>query len=262
MGIQDYLFNLLAKGHYTFTTKQAQKATATKLESLQTALWRARKKGLIASPIQGFHIIITPPYRKLGCLPAEYFIDDMMHYLDQSYYVGLSSAAALHGASHQKPMRFMVITPSSHTDIICGQIRINFTQRKNVEEIPVQKMQTDFGFYKVSSPEATAMDLVTYSHKSAGLDNVATVLSELVEKIDPLKLKSLTEKMKTTAWIQRLGYLLEVIGDEELATILESTLQTTRVQKCALLVRAPTTGATLNPRWNIYINTEIEVAEI
>ena len=106
------------------------------------------------------------------------------------------------------------------------------------------------------------MDLVTYSHKSAGLDNVATVLSELVEKIDPLKLRSLAEKMKTTAWIQRLGYLFEFLGHEELAAALESTLQATRVQKCALLVRAPITGAKLNSRWKIYINTEIEVDQI
>jgi hypothetical protein len=42
-------------------------------------------------------------------LPINLFIDDMMKSLNKRYYVGLISAAALHGAAHQKPMEYYVI---------------------------------------------------------------------------------------------------------------------------------------------------------
>jgi hypothetical protein len=44
------------------------------------------------------------------------------------------------------------------------------------------------GTILVSTPEATAIDLVGYQHHAGGLDQVATILSELVENINPEKL--------------------------------------------------------------------------
>lgn len=45
----------------------------------------------------------------------------------------------------------------------------------------------------VSTPEATALDLIGYQYHAGGLDQVATVLSELAERIDP-------EKLAAAAW--------------------------------------------------------------
>jgi hypothetical protein len=45
-------------------------------------------------------------YREAGGPPASWFIDDLMRFLGQPYYVGLLSAAAIHGAAHQQPMVF------------------------------------------------------------------------------------------------------------------------------------------------------------
>ena len=50
--------------------------------------------------------------------------------------------------------------------------------------MPVQSFNTPRGTILVSTAEATAVDLVGYQHHAGGLDQVATVLSELAEHID------------------------------------------------------------------------------
>lgn len=66
----------------------------------------------------------------------------------------------------------------------------------------------------VSSPEATAFDLVGYPRHSGGLSNVATVLTELAESLDPALLVSLAS-LSPVPVAQRLGYLLESVGHAE-----------------------------------------------
>ena len=47
----------------------------------------------IADPNRGFHVVVPPAYRRLGCLRADQFIPDLMAHLGEPYYVGLLSAA-------------------------------------------------------------------------------------------------------------------------------------------------------------------------
>ena len=60
-------------------------------------------------PFRGFHLIVPPEYRALGCLPADQFVPQLMEHLGLVYYAGLLSAASLHGAAHQAPMVFQTI---------------------------------------------------------------------------------------------------------------------------------------------------------
>jgi hypothetical protein len=55
----------------------------------QTALRRLKQQGRVVSPRRGFYVVVPPEYRAAGSLPASWFIDDLMRYLDQPYYVGL-----------------------------------------------------------------------------------------------------------------------------------------------------------------------------
>jgi hypothetical protein len=62
----------------------------------------------------------------------------------------------------------------------------------------------------VSTPEATALDLVGYQHHAGSLSQVATVLAELAERIDA---KALAKAATTPiSWAQRLGYLLCLVA--------------------------------------------------
>jgi hypothetical protein len=70
----------------------------------------------------------------------------------------------------------------------CGKVRITFLVRKRLPDVPTQNLNTPRGALLVSTPEATALDLVGYHEHAGGLDQAATVLSELAEKIDAGKL--------------------------------------------------------------------------
>ena len=81
----------------------------------------------------------------------------------------------------------------------------------------------------VSSPEATAMDMVTYPDRCGGIDNVLTVLSDLVKKLDANKLLQLASNTAEITWVQRLGYLLDLINANDLSEVLLKSLKNRRI---------------------------------
>jgi predicted transcriptional regulator of viral defense system len=105
----------------------------------------------------------------------------------------------------------------------------------------------------VSSPEATALDLVGYAHHAGGLSQVATVLSELAERIDPEKLAA-AARTAPVAWAQRLGYLLEHLGSAAKTPALKEYVREEAKQSTALLPKARRARSRRNKGWKLYIN--------
>jgi len=103
MNVADHIADLAARGRYHFTTDEVVAATDSSGTAARAALRRLREKGVIATPYRGFNINVPPEYRRLGCLPAEQFIPQLMAHLGQTYYAALLSAAQFHGAAHQQP---------------------------------------------------------------------------------------------------------------------------------------------------------------
>src|SRR5690606_2826851 len=82
-------------------------------------------------------------------------IDDIMRFLDQPYYVGLLTAAAIHGAAHHRPQEFQVVTDRPTRQITVGRVRIRFVQKCTIHEAAVQEVKTETGTMPVSTPEET-----------------------------------------------------------------------------------------------------------
>ena len=137
-----------------------QSALGISAAAAKLALNRLAKQRVIASPVRGFYVIMPPDYRSLGCLPADQFIPALMKGLDLPYYAGLLSAAQFHGAARQRPEEFQVFLGKNRRSIQCGAVRVAFLARKRLAEVPVQNFDTPRGTILVSSPEATALDLV------------------------------------------------------------------------------------------------------
>ena len=225
--------------------------------AVKQALNRLRRKGEIASPARGMYVIVPPEYRALGCLPADQFIPALMAESDTPYYAGLLSAAQYHGAAHQRPQEFQVMLGKSRRPIVCGRVRIVFHVRRNIGDVPVQHINTPRGTVAVSTPEATAFDLVGYEAQIGGLDAVATILIDLAEKLDPKKLAMLAPAVPL-AWAQRLGYLLEHIGEARIAKSLKDYVHAqardaTPLQPSAYKARFPR-----NQDWRLIVNAKVE----
>lgn len=130
--------------------------------------------------------------------------------------MALLSAAALHHAGHQQPMAFQVITDAVERDIEVGRVRIEFHASNLVGGAATQMMQTETGTMVVSTPETTAFDLVRFPSASGYWSNIATVLSELAERHDREQLAVGATRVARSD-VQRLGWLLDVLGQSELA---------------------------------------------
>ncbi|BCR04293.1 hypothetical protein DESUT3_13620 [Desulfuromonas versatilis] len=253
----NFISGLVAKGQYTFTGEDADKVLGPNPVATRAALRRLSKKGEIAMPYRGFWVIVPPEYQGFGCLPPEQFIPQLMNHLQEPYYAGLLSAAVYHGAAHHRPQVFQVVVGKNRPSIECGKVRVNFIARKNVAEIPTANFKTPRGLLRLSSPEATAFDLVGYPEHSVGLDNVATILGELAEKLDGKKLVE-AAKYSPVAWAQRLGYLLDLVGEGEKADDLALHVARERPVSTPLERSRPFKGAPKDARWSVMINTQVE----
>lgn len=254
---KDYLDSLQAAGRHSFTSQEACKALGVSQDAVKLALNRLRRKGELASPARGFYVIVPPEYRALGCLPADQFIPALMQQARMPYYAGLLSAAQYHGAAHHRPQEFQVILGKPRRPIECGKVRVAFYVSKNISEIPVQHINTPRGTVAVSIPEATAFDLIGYESKIGGLDAVATVLVELAEKLDAKKLAEIAPIMPLL-WTQRLGYVLEHIGEEQKAKYLKNYVREHAINARALQPSSPEEDYPRNNDWKLIINTKIE----
>lgn len=255
---RDYIASLASSGRYHFTSTEARNALGVSADASKLALNRLARQNLIASPARGFYVIVPPEYQSLECLPADQFIPALMDQLKQPYYAGLLSAAQYHGAAHHRPQEFQVLLLKPRRPIQCGKIRVSFMVRKNLHDVPVQNINTPRGTVQISTPEATAIDLVGYHKQVGGLDQVATILSELGEQIEPEKLVKAAQTAPVT-WSQRLGYLLELADAGEKADALRRYVKETARETVPLLPGVSGDGAVRNRNWKLLINANVEI---
>lgn len=265
--LQHWVDQQMIRGKYIFTKEDvlAQGLSQTE-ESLRTALSRLVKKGMIISPWQNFYVAVPTEYRLRGEVPPSFYIDHLMKHLGRDYYVSLLSAAALNGAGHQRAMVYQVtLSGAPIRSGIKNGVRLDFTLRNPLPMAYVKQVKTQMGFMNVSSPELTALDLVLNEEKVGGLSRVAEVLIELAENMhfdekDADLLASFNAPI-----IQRLGYLLDLIEEHELADRLlmlaqkrEKLFRKIRLKQAKL----QTDEMAIDSKWKVIINQEIETDEI
>ena len=248
---------LAAEGRYHFTSADVRSKLGVSPAAAKLAVNRLARQGLVASPARGFYVILPPEYQRLGCLPPDQFIPALMEQQQLDYYVGLLSAAQYYGAAHQRPQVFQVVLARNRRPIVCGAVRVAFIARKQVDKVPVQSFNTPRGTIRVSTAEATAVDLVGYARHAGGLNQVAAMLSELAEQIDPDRLVDAAESAPVS-WAQRLGYLMELVGAADAVAPLKAYVRSKARNMSILLPGAPHGKADRSADWKLYINADIE----
>jgi predicted transcriptional regulator of viral defense system len=248
---------LLAEGVSTFDAAEAARRTGLARDRVHGALKRLADAGEIFSPARGFYVIIPAQYRSWGAVPASWFVDAMTAHLGRAYYVGLLSAAELLGAAHQRPQVFQVVVDKYLPDRAFGRVRMQFVVNQHVRSLSTTSVNTPTGTMRVSTPEVTALDLVSRPLDSGGLDNVVTVLIELHEE-HPLSEPELLDAVAfyPSASARRLGYVLERYCALHLDGFQARARQVGR-EPAPLDPSGPRRGH-VDPRWNLRLNAEIE----
>jgi predicted transcriptional regulator of viral defense system len=257
--IRQFLEGLRASGRYTFTRAEALSTLRLSAAALKNAAWRLSRVRRLVSPHRGFYVIVPPEYRAAGTVPPSWIIRDLMNALRQKYYVGLLSAAALHGAAHQAPHEFQVVTDKPTRSMVLGNARLFFVTKNSIARTHTMPMKTPTGEIRVSTPEATALDLVRYPQHAGSLSNVATVLAELADKLNPEALVQEAEREGEVAAAQRVGYLLESVGQ---ATVVEPLAQWLDLKKPRVVPLRPDRPAGRRRRirrWRVVVNARVEM---
>ena len=267
--LDQYLDDRLAQGRAYLLREEAQAELGSSPESLKMALMRQTRKGRLASPRQGFYLILRPEDRAIGAPDPARWIDPLMKYLGLHYRIALLRAAAFHGAAHQAAMVFQVIVPRQMRDIEVGRHRLEFIYQNpaafdavNLADA-LDSLKSDAGFAKVAGIELTLLDCVRYFHKAGGISSVAQIVKDLGKRAKPVKLAKLAAHYENSS-VCRLGYLLEHMGHTRQAEVLQPFAR--KARSAVLLdpsVKPLIAGLSglheKVPRWQLILNESIEV---
>jgi predicted transcriptional regulator of viral defense system len=190
------------------------------------------------------------------------FIEPLMRALGRGYYVSLLSAAEVYGASHQRPQVFQVMVDRQTEARDFGRVRVRFYLTSRAGTVPTTLRNSATGQYRLATPATACLDLATRPNDAGGLDNVATVLSELVPQTG-LHARDLADAAAAypVTTLRRLGWLLELVESEVDMEALHQTL-TVRVPEASrsttLLDPAGRRHGKVHPIWKVVENCRVE----
>jgi len=245
----------MAEGRYAATAEELSELTGVAPRSLYGALARLMRDGRLFSPARGLYVPVPPDYRTWGAVPADWFVDAMMRHLKRSYYVAFLSAAALHGAAHQAPQVFQVMTTKPLPDRDFGRVRLRFTASRLVDKMDTERQLTHTGHVVVATRETTAVDLAWRPKAGGGLSNVATVLKELGD-LDGDRLARLAQ-LRGRAVARRLGWLLSRFRVDVDVHWLRTIAEPGAGEATLLSPRGPRRGS-VDREWGILVNAPVE----
>lgn len=256
----------LLRGRHIFSQEEIWKVFPTVThENVTRSLTRLCSRKILMTPMQGFYVILPTDYRLKGITPPVFYIDQLMRFMGKQYYVGLLNAAAFYGASHQRVQTFYCIVDGGPIRSIHRKgIDIEFHRKAQIPVGFMRQFKTQMGTVNVSSPCLTALDLILFEQEIGGVTRAATVLAELVEEMrwseQPVELLN----SFNTPIVQRLGYILEhVLEEEQAAEELYALLKASgRPFRKVVLKAAKAETEYVENRWKIIDNQPIEIDEI
>lgn len=264
MTVTEYIREREIRGRVTFTIDDVRQAVNLSDNSLVTELQRQVARGRICIPYRGFYVIIPPQYALKGVVPPTYYIDNLMSAVRKPYYLCLLSAAEFYGASHQRAMQTQVMTIAPRLKPSKMNNLLNWNYRQLIPFELLMKKNAEMGVIVYSSAELTAIDLVQFASHVGGYQRAATVLAELMESVDVERIESVLP-YTTTATVQRLGYLLEFVLEEQhkadkLYKLLKAS--TPKWKKVLMSNASEERSSSMGNRWHVNMNIEIEIDDL
>lgn len=150
-----------------------------------------------------------------------------------------------------------MVVKKNRPPIHCGEVKVEFIARTNVQDIPTIQINTPRGYARVSGSEATAFDIIGYPGHCGWFSNIATILHELAEKLDRSRLAEVS-RYSPLPWAQRLGYLLERFTTLKRIEPLHKYVSGWAKEYVPLRPGGKTQGAPRDERWKLLVNDAVE----
>lgn len=202
----------LATGFVSFSLTELLNETGLSIVAANNQLRRLGNKVIRVTPRQPYFLIVTPDHLAFGAPPIDWWLDDYFRWLEQPYYLGLLSAAAVFGSSRQAIQETQVITNAPRRGITLGRIRIRFFMKSGIARTISQQLPNARAQLLISTPESTIFDLVRYAHNIGGIERVAETIQPILKLINSNLLLKVLHSENEIATTQRLGFLLEILG--------------------------------------------------
>ncbi len=255
----DFLRTVRSNGRYAFTIDELINVIPKSIRNIRKDLDRLKEKGEIVNIRRGFYTILPPEYQNMGVIPVDFYIDELMKYISKIYYVGLYSAAMYHGAAHQQPQEFYVIAQSPKPrKIKSDDFLINFSEKKNFPQYGIEEKKTETGYFKISNKELTFLDLIYFEQYIGGYSRIVTILEELAESLNLIKMRDVVKNDFPISTFQRAGFIAEnILNNNKLAAIFETKLAKLK-PKTVLLKSSGQQVGDKDDKWKVLINTQID----
>ena len=244
----------LAVGRVAFPLSDLIQETGLSVTAARSQLLRLGERVVRVSRVQQFCLIVSPEHRAMGAPPPAWWLDDYFAWLRHPYYLALLSAAEAYGSSPQALQVTHVMTDVPRREIEAGRIRIRFFVKRGVKDTPTQPLANAFAPTRVSTPAATAFDLIRYGARIGGIARAVETLTPLLPLIRVPDLQKVLEAEDETATAQRLGYVLDTAGKAELANIIHNWLPAQLALTPLSPTQADRAAGTEVKRWRILNN--------
>ena len=245
----------LALGRVTLSLPDLVKASGLSTIAAKRQLSRMGDKVVRVSPRQPFFLLVGPEHRAMGAPPATWWLQDYFDWLGRPYYLALQSAASSFGSNPQALQVTQVMTNRPCRALKVGRIQVRFFVKRGIDRTPTQQPAGAMAPLRVSTPEATAFDLVRYASSLGGIERAAETIGPLLPILRPRELKRVLEAEDESAVAQRLGFILEAGGAKPLANVVRQWLP----DKLKPVLLSPATGQRdrlpLVDRWQILNNS-------
>ena len=207
----------MALGRVAFSLDDLMQASGLSSVAANRQLWRLRGKVVRVSPRQPFFLIVGPEHRTMGAPPATWWLQDYFNWLGRPYYLALQSAASSFGSNPQALQMTQVMTDRPCRAMKAGRIQVRFFVKRGMERTPTQQLAQATAPLCISTPEATAFDLIRYAASIGGIGRAAETIAPLLPVLRARELKRVLEAENAPAIAQRLGFVIEARGAKKLA---------------------------------------------
>ena len=242
-------------GRVAFSLDELTKESGLSAIAAKFQLLRLRGKVVRVSPRQPFYLIVSPEHRSMGVPPATWWLQDYLNWLERPYYLALQSAASAFGSNPQALQVTQVMTDRPCRTIKVGRIQVRFFVKRGIERTPTQQLAQAAAPLCISTPEATAFDLVRYATSIGGIERAAETIRPLLPGLRARDLKRVLTAENQTAVAQRLGFVIQAAREKKLAQVIYDWLPA----KLVTVPLSPLKGERKNipvvERWQVLNNS-------
>jgi predicted transcriptional regulator of viral defense system len=181
-------------------------------------------------------------------------------HLVSPYYIAYWSALNFHGFTEQTPFTVFVATTKRTKNREVLNTKYNFVTLNKRKFFGFEPTAVSTYKINISDREKTLADALDHPEYCGGISEAAKSLWNAKEKVSMEKIVSYAERMRNTAIVKRLGYLLESLNINVDSEILSKMRGMISPGMSALDPTCPRKG-TYNTRWNLLLNISKETLE-